>query len=88
MHIYTRSRGRKREKLRWNNNRQLLLENYRRWPVPLTIMNQPEVIDANQLEVALQEREQWQGVWPAVRVMDFHDGKISKYITLQPLGYS
>lgn len=51
-------------------------------------MNQPEVIDANELEVALQEREQWQGVWPAVRVMDFHDGKISKYITLQLLGYS
>ncbi|KAK0764277.1 hypothetical protein N5P37_003676 [Trichoderma harzianum] len=39
-------------------------------------MNQPEVIDANELEAALQEREQWQGVWPAVRVMDFHDGKI------------
>ncbi|PTB60966.1 hypothetical protein M431DRAFT_72294 [Trichoderma harzianum CBS 226.95] len=40
-------------------------------------MNQPEVIDANELEAALQEREQWQGVWPAVRVMDFHDGKIT-----------
>ncbi|KAH8121027.1 hypothetical protein LI328DRAFT_172363 [Trichoderma asperelloides] len=30
----------------------------------------------NELEAALREREQWQGVWPVVRVIDFHDGKI------------
>lgn len=83
MHIYTRSRGHKREKLRG-----IIIGSYfskavyRKRPVPLTAMNQPEVIDYNELEAALQEREQWQGVWPAVRVMDFHDGKISKYITL------
>ncbi|UKZ47183.1 hypothetical protein TrVGV298_001397 [Trichoderma virens] len=40
-------------------------------------MNQPEVVNYNELEAALQEREQWQGVWPPVRVIDFHDGKIT-----------
>lgn len=45
-------------------------------------MNQPEVINYNELEAALQEREQWQGIWPAVRVIDFLNGKISKYTTV------
>ncbi|PTB43729.1 uncharacterized protein TrAFT101_002281 [Trichoderma asperellum] len=40
-------------------------------------MNEPVVINYNELEAALREREQWQGVWPAVRVIDFHDGKIT-----------
>ncbi|KAL7950102.1 hypothetical protein V8C42DRAFT_309493 [Trichoderma barbatum] len=39
-------------------------------------MNQPEVINYNELEAALREREQWQGNWPAVRVIDFEHGKI------------
>lgn len=46
-------------------------------PFDLSAMNEPVVINYNELEAALREREQWQGVWPAVRVIDFHDGKIS-----------
>ncbi|KAL7804649.1 hypothetical protein V8C44DRAFT_342893 [Trichoderma aethiopicum] len=37
-------------------------------------MNQLEVVNSDELEAALQERQGWQGVWPAVRVMDFCDG--------------
>ncbi|KAL6884147.1 hypothetical protein HDV57DRAFT_446828 [Trichoderma longibrachiatum] len=37
-------------------------------------MNQLEVVNSEELEAALQEREGWHGVWPAVRVMDFCDG--------------
>ncbi|OTA01141.1 hypothetical protein A9Z42_0014550 [Trichoderma parareesei] len=39
-------------------------------------MNQLEVVDSVELEAALQEREGWQGKWPAVRVIDFCDGTI------------
>ncbi|KAH0496822.1 hypothetical protein TgHK011_004167 [Trichoderma gracile] len=39
-------------------------------------MNQLEVVNSDELEAALQEREGWQGKWPAVRVIDFCDGTI------------
>lgn len=41
-------------------------------------MNQLEVVNSEELEAALQEREGWQGVWPAVRVMDFCDGTMGE----------
>ncbi|ETS05347.1 hypothetical protein M419DRAFT_126905 [Trichoderma reesei RUT C-30] len=39
-------------------------------------MNQLEVVNSDELEAALQEREGWQGKWPSVRVIDFCDGTI------------
>ncbi|TFB03496.1 hypothetical protein CCMA1212_004379 [Trichoderma ghanense] len=39
-------------------------------------MNQLEVVNSDELEAALREREGWQGKWPAVRVIDFCDGII------------
>ncbi|KAK1256281.1 hypothetical protein MKX07_008540 [Trichoderma sp. CBMAI-0711] len=42
-------------------------------------MNQLEVVDSVGLEAALQEREGWQGKWPAVRVIDFCDGTIENH---------
>lgn len=41
-----------------------------------TAMNQLEVVNSDELEAALQEREGWQGKWPSVRVIDFCDGTI------------
>ncbi|PTB70809.1 hypothetical protein BBK36DRAFT_1108044 [Trichoderma citrinoviride] len=39
-------------------------------------MKQREIVNSDELEAALQEREGWQGMWPAVRVIDFRGGTI------------
>ncbi|KAL6881285.1 hypothetical protein J3F83DRAFT_721716 [Trichoderma novae-zelandiae] len=39
-------------------------------------MKQLQVVNSDELEAALREREEWQGRWPAVRVIDYCDGTV------------
>ncbi|KAM0244645.1 hypothetical protein ACHAQJ_010741, partial [Trichoderma viride] len=39
-------------------------------------MHYSEVVDGDELESALREREAWKGVWPSVRVIAIRNGKI------------